>query len=251
MVLCLSFALFACSSIAADDQVQALLDRAIQAMGGAKNLQKFTAASWKTTEKAYGPEGVATIVAECARRGSEQFRRDSEFALDDVRVRTSFVINGTEGWVRTRSGEVVAIADEADLAETKTNSLYLSWITTLVPLKGKEFKLSTGGELKVADRLASCVLVSRDGYRDVMLCFDTETGLLVRSEMPIKVQSGSEQELGKVLIQEKLYSDFQETDGVRWAKRIDTRLDGKLRNETEILEFKPHEKMDDALFARP
>ena len=251
VVLSLSVALLVCSSIAAEEQVVALLDKAIKAMGGAEHLTKFKAASWKTNEKAYGPEGIATVVAECARQGSEQFRRDVEFALDDVRVKTTFVINGTEGWIRNRHGKVVAIAEEADLAETKTNSVYLSWITTLVPLKGKEFKLSPGGELKVGDRITSCMLVSRDRYRDVMLCFDKETGLLLRSEMPVKVQSGSEQELGKILIEEKLYSDYREIDGVRWAKRITTKIDGKLRSETDIVEFKPHEKLDDAVFAKP
>src|SRR5438445_204089 len=83
-----------------------------------------------------------------------------------------------------------------ELAETKTNYLYLSWIRTLVPLKDKAFKLSPGGELKAGDRAAVCLLVSREGYRDALLCFDKETGLLVKSEMPIKVVRGSEQEIG-------------------------------------------------------
>ena len=251
VVLCLSVALLVRSSIPAEDQVQALLDRAIRAMGGAENLTKFKAASWKTNEKAYGPEGIATVVAECARQGSEQFRRDAEFALDDVRVKTTFVINVTEIWVRNRNGEVVAIAQEADLGETKTNSLYLSWIATLVPLKDKGFKLSPAGELKVGDRATWCLLVSREGQRAVMLCFDKETGLLLRSEMPVKVQTGTEQEIGKVLIEEKLYSDYQEVDGVRWAKRIVTKIDGMVRNETDIVEFKPQEKLDDTIFAKP
>ena len=250
-VLCLTVSLFVRSSVAAEDQVQALLDKAIVAMGGAENLTKFKAASWKTDEKAFGPEGIARVVAECARQGSEQFRRDVEFALDDVRVRTTFVINGTEGWVRNRNGEVVAIAQEADLAEIKTNSVYHSWITTLVPLKGKGIKLSPGGELKVGDRTTLCLLVSRDGHRDVMLCFDKETDLLLRSESPVKLQAGSEQELGKILIEERLYSDYREIDGVRWAKKIITKVDGKVRNETDIVEFKPHEKLDEAIFAKP
>jgi len=251
VVLSLSVGLLVRGSIAADDQVAAVLDKAIEGTGGSENLAKFKAASWKTNEKAYGPEGIAMVAAECARQGSEQFRRSVEFALDDVRVKTTFVINRTEGWVRNRQGEVVSIAEETDLAEAKTNSVYLSWVTTLVPLKAKEFKLSPGGELKVGDRVTSCLLISRAGYHDVMLCFDKETGLLVRSERPLKVQSGSEQELGKVLIEEKLYTDYQETDGLRWAKRIITKIDGKLRNETEIVEFKPHEKLDDAIFAKP
>src|SRR5262245_20315960 len=250
-ILCLSVAIFVRGSIAAEDQALALLDKAIRARGGEENLAKFKAASWRTREKAHGSEGIATVSAKCFRHGSEQFRRDAEFALDDIRVNTSLVIDGTEGWVRTRNGDVVKITDEADLVETKSNSLYLSWITTLAPLKSKEFKLSPGGELKVADRVTSCLLVSREGCRDVLLCFDKESGLLVRSELPLKVQSGSEQELGKVLIEEKLFSDYRETDGVRWAARIITKLDGKLRNEMEIVEFKPLEKLDDAVFAKP
>jgi hypothetical protein len=69
--------------------------------------------------------------------------------------------------------------------------------------------------------------------------------------MPVKVQSGGEQDLDKVLIEEKFYSSYQETDRVRWAGQITTRLDGKLRNETDIVEFKPHEKLDNAVFAKP
>src|SRR5262245_26680190 len=251
VVLSLSVVFLFRSSIAAEGQVAEVLDKAIEAIGGSETLAKFKAACWETNEKSYGPDGTGTFAAEYARQGSEQFHRSMKFALDDGRVTNALVINGAEGWVRNRLGAVVAITERTSLAEAKTNSIYLSWITTLIPLKGKEFKLSSGGELKLGDRVASCLLISHDGYHDVLLCFDKETGLLARSERPIKVQSGSPQEIGKVLIEEKLYTDYQTTDGVRWARRIITKIDGKVRNETEVLEFKFHEKLDDAVFAKP
>jgi hypothetical protein len=249
---CIFLTIFVGGFTSAQDQSgpRELLEKAMKAMGGEEKLTKFKAASWKFRGKGYGPEGVATTVGECFRHGADQYRCDAEWEFEGKRVKFTEVINRNDGWVRNTAG-TFAIGEEEEFSEIKTQQLYLRWLTTLVPLKDKLFTLSSGGELKVGDRMTSCLLVSREGYRDVLLCFDKESCLLIRSEMPVKVQRGSDAEIGKLLIQETYFSDYKEAETVRYASKMTTKIDGKLRSEVEITEFKPHEMLSEIHFAKP
>ncbi len=251
-VVLLSVSLSLSGPALADDQSdpRMVLAKAIKAMGGEATLAKFKAASWKFTSKGHGPEGIATSVGECFRQGGDQYNCNWEWQFGDRRLQFAEVINGKQGWIHTPTG-TRSIAKEEEFTETKSERLYLRWITTLVPLKHKDFKLAPGGELRIGDRTTVGVLVSREGYRDAFLSFDKETGLLVKADIPIKVQRGSEPDIGKVLLQEHHYSNYKEAKGCRYAGRIVTKLDGKLQTEVQITEFTPYQMLDDSTFAKP
>jgi beta-lactamase regulating signal transducer with metallopeptidase domain len=230
---------------------RSILDKAIEAANGPEALKKLEKVSWKFTGKTHGSEGVASISGKCFRQGADQLRCETHWEFEDVRADSIEVINRSEGWVKNRTGQVVAWGDEESFAETKVNRLYLQWITTLVPLKDKAYKLSPAGETTISGRQARGILVHQEGYSDAVLHFDKATGLLVKSEMPVKVTRGADNELGKVLIQETFYDEYHEVDGVRVPSKITTHLDGRLRSTTSVMELKTHTELDASLFARP
>jgi beta-lactamase regulating signal transducer with metallopeptidase domain len=228
-----------------------VLNKGIEALNGEAALKRCEAISWRFTGKAYGPDGVASISGRCYRQGGDQFRCETVFELEAVRAESIEVINGSEGWVKGKAGQVVPIADEEDFAQTKVHRLYLSWITTLLPLKGKAYKISPAGELRIGDHQTTGILVFRRGYSDVVLYFDKETGLLAKSEMPVKVTRGAEHELGRVRVQETYFEEYGQSDGARYPCKIATYLDGKLRRRVEITELQTHHGLGSALFVKP
>jgi len=103
------------------------------------------------------------------------------------------------------------------------------------------------GEGGVYGREAVGLRVSRKGHRDVTLSFDKASGLLLRTECVVKdLDSG-----GRELVVETLYDDYRPVDGVQVAHRFTIRRDGRLYVQSEAVEVKVAEKLDDRLFARP
>jgi hypothetical protein len=89
-------------------------------------------------------------------------------------------------------------------------------VTSLVPLlKEKEYKLAPLDEVKVEGRPALGVKVSREGYPDVSLYFDKETGLLVKSGMRDKTAW-----MDKEGLQETVYQDYRELDFVSADEKV-------------------------------
>jgi hypothetical protein len=56
---------------------------------------------------------------------------------------------------------------------------------------------------------------------------------------------------GKLFVEEKEMSDYQDTEGYHWPKHVVAYRDGKRFLNKEVLEFKLLEKIDDGVFAPP
>jgi hypothetical protein len=165
-------------------------------------------------------------------------------SLEGTPTRLVWVLNGDKGWVKFNDN-VQAMNKEA-LAEER-EQYYAGWVATLLPLKDGTFELAPFGDSVVGDRPAVGVKVSQKGHRDVSLYFDKETGFLLKRESRIKDDRAS----GKEVVQEVLYSDFNESEGVRRPARITVKRDGKLYIEEVISEYKPIEKLAESTFAKP
>jgi hypothetical protein len=99
------------------------------------------------------------------------------------------VIKNDSGW--TKVNDIVIDLNGDQIAEAREQT-HGRWVTTLLPLLGPEYKLAGRGEVKVQDRPAYGVIVSRADRRDVQLFFDKETHLLVKTEQRVKDESGKE-----------------------------------------------------------
>jgi hypothetical protein len=114
------------------------------------------------------------------------------------------------------------------------------------PLKDKQFKLATIGEIKVEKRTALGVKVSSKGHRDVDLYFDKETGLLVKTEHIAKDDMS-----GQEVTEESFPSDYKDVQGTKQPMKFVVKRSGKLFMDGEATEVKMYEKLDASLFEKP
>ena len=131
-----------------------------------------------------------------------------------------------------------------ELAEAKEEA-YGEWVATLLPLMDKAFTLAPLGEIRVDQRPAAGVKVSRVGRRDVNLYFDKATGLLVKIEARVKDDDGQE------VTEETFLSDYRDVQGTKQAMKTTVKRDGKPYLESEVTECRLAEKLDDGVFAKP
>ena len=76
------------------------------------------------------------------------------------------------------------------------------------------------------------------------LYFDKDTGLLVKSEATRPFD-------GQDIVMSTVYSEYKETDGLKWPRRKVDYWDGKQVRESEITELRFLDKIDDSEFAKP
>jgi hypothetical protein len=222
----------------ADDRAEAraVIDRAIRATGGEEKLAKFKAQTWREKGKFYGLGDGLPYTGKSAVQFPDKFRMEIEGVF-------TIVLNGDKGWVQSQ-GETKEMTKE-QLASQK-EGLYGGWVSTLIPLKDRAFTLSPLAEVRVNNRPAVGVKVSRKGHKDVSLYFDKETGLLVKSEQ--RVHSA---EQDKEVLQESIYSDYKEVEGVKVPMKGTIKRDGKPYVEAENQDVKPAGKLDESVFAKP
>jgi hypothetical protein len=228
---------------------RALIDKAIQAQGGADKLARFHSAVLKGNGTYYGGsnEGKGIeFTGVWTAQGSDKMRMHLTLKTAAADLSRITVVNGAKGW--TKFGKDPASPMPKDELAEERERTYATWVATLVPLKDKAFELKPAAEAKVGGRAAQGVRVSRKGHRDITLYFDKDSGLLVKSEMMIKkVDDGSNAKLQ----QEVFYSDYKDFGGARWPSRVRILQGGKRFVEVNFTEAQAKEKLDDKVFAEP
>jgi outer membrane lipoprotein-sorting protein len=252
-LVCLAavLAVAACGTARADDQadLRKVIDKAIKATGGEEKLAKYKAESFKMKGKFYGmgDEGIE-YTGEWQVQPPDKFRVqvDGEVGGQKVNFFTQ-VVNGNKVWRKGFNEETQEVTDKDDLTEIK-EQFNAREVESLLPLvKGKEYQLASLGDVKVNDKPAVGIRVSRKGFRDVNLFFDKDKGLLVKVETIVKDQMTG----GKEQTQEETLSDFKEVNGITHPMKLAINRDGKKYVDGEITEIEFKEKLDDAVFAKP
>jgi outer membrane lipoprotein-sorting protein len=231
---------------AADDDaaVRALVDKAIKAHGGADNLAKVKAVILKGKGKVHVMDNDYEYTSTISIQHPDKIRFEMSFEVMGMAFTFLQVFDGAKGWVKLND-KTTEMGKEA--ATEAREQMHARQVTSLLPLRGKEYKLGTLGEAKVQDKEAVGVLVSRKDFRDVSLWFDKKTGLLLKSETRAKDLQVDNNEYAS----ETYYSDYKEKDGVQHAMKITIKRDGKAYVEAEATEIEVKDKLDAATFAKP
>jgi hypothetical protein len=227
----------------ADDAAEkAVVDKALQAMGGREKVAKFQAGTWKA--KLEHDEGGRKLMltSEGTWQGLDKMRLAGEIEVGGQNHRVVIVINGNQGWMK--KGDEVQDAPEDVLGVLKEAWYAMRMVHLLPALKDPAFQLAALGEADVNGRQAVGISVTREGHKPVNVHFDKENSLPVKSEVRLTDPQGKEITL------EYFYSDYQEADGVKHPRKIAVKADGK-DFTIEISEIKPKDKVDDVEFARP
>jgi hypothetical protein len=227
------------AALQADEQqhVRAIIARAIKAHGGAERLTQFPAQSWEESGVYYGlgesTPYKASIAAHYPRR-----------VKIDVENQFTAVVNGDHGWMAVQ-GKTRDLGK--DTLDDRLAEQYADWVTTLLPLREKRFKLALLDDALVESHPATGVRVSWKDHRGLTLYFDKASDLLVKSEQRVK----SQEQQGQEVTQEIILLDFEDVQGIKFPRKTVTRRNGKLFLETTRTELKRLEKLDDSLFVRP
>jgi hypothetical protein len=227
-----------------EKDLRAIIDKALEANGGADKLAKYPAHTSKANGKFYGMGEAIDFTMEIAVQ-EKQFRFGMDMRIMGFDLKVIAVVNGDKGWGKVNDDVKDMPADE--LAEHK-EQMHMQAVVSLLPLKNKDYKLAALGDVKVGEQLAIGVRVSKDGRRDVNLFFDKAKGQLVKSEYVIKdiVSSGD-----KEITQTNFYSDYKEFQGTRQPTRVLIERDGKKFVEAQMTEIQLSEKLDNSIFDRP
>jgi hypothetical protein len=232
--LTLAFAL--APAARAQDDARTIIEKAIQAHGGAAALDKYVAGRSKAKGKIVFRNTEYPYTAQTVFHLPDRIKVASEITAPGLRRNTVQILNG---------GKTAMFADglaqhlaPAQADEMKV-ALYVQNVTRLTPLlKDGRFKLAAAGEKAIDGRPTTGVRVSSDGQKDVRLYFDRGTGLLAAVERP-----GFDAQ-GKPTDQLEVYSDYRETGGLKHPGKTVILQSGKSYIESETVEFQPLEKVD-------
>lgn len=221
----------------------AILDKAIGALGGKDKLSKIKAATWKT-------KGTITLMGndnESAThvtvQGLDHFRQEFEGEFNGNKVKGVTVLAGDKGWRRFRDN--TQEIDQDRLANEK-RTVYLAVIPiTILPLKGEQFKVETIGEETVAGKSAVGIKAVGPEGKEFSLFFDKESGLPVKLVAKVMGFGGNE------FTQETTFGDYKEMGGIKKATKIQATRDGEKFLDQHITEFKILNKVDPKTFTEP
>ncbi len=229
---------------AQDDDLKAVLKKAIAAHGGEKNLTKFNGAisKFKGTIEVMGKS--RDITGENTFQKPDKLKVDLTVDIDGMVIPVVVVFDGKKMW-RSINGTVAEVKDEQALAEMR-ESLLVEGANSLSDFLKAPYELNSLGEVKVKDMPAIGIRVSKKGQRDISFFFDKKTHLIVKTEMRVH-----DQDSGQEVTQEKYLVAYKDMDGLKTAARVIIHKDGKAFMDIQVTESKVYEKLDDATFKMP
>lgn len=231
-------------SLSAAEGPSALLDKAIEAHGGAQALgQHKNKATYTKSRGTIEEAETIPFVEETFGQPPDKAKKVTELSIKGQPTVFMMVFNGERAWLRF-GGEVreASPAEREGYGEGRTHGDALDF----VKLKQRLSDLTPLSAIEVNGRPAAGLQVDTQGHRDVQLYFDKESGFLVKTRTWKKYAT-----TGQTFAEEKVFSDYQDTQGYKWPKRVVAYRDGKRFLTKEVLEFKLVDRHDDSLFARP
>lgn len=214
-----------------------MIDKAIVAAGGKEKLSKLNAQTWKSKITVY------SIVGNSEQEGVYSVEWPNKFR-SEIKDAYTLVRNGDEAWIKQGEELEELVGDRLLFLK---EDLYVNWLRTLVPLRGKEFRYRPVPSIEVDEKPTVGVRVSSKGHRDVVFLFDKQTYLVVKVESKSRGM-GVDGELANI---ETYYSDYQEVAGTKVPTRVKVYRDGELFMEIENSEIVRKEKFAPAVFSKP
>lgn len=221
----------------------AILDKAIKALGGEEKLTKVKVISWKTKGTVTFGGNDNEVTTQSTVQGFDHARLEFEGEFGGNPFKGVTVLAGDKGW-RDFGGNRTELDKDA-LANTKQTVYLILVPVTILPLKGKEFKVEAIGEEKVGDKPAAGIKATGPDGKELRLYFDKESGL------PVKMVAKVVGFMGDEFTQETTFNDYQEMGGIKKATKVQAKRDGEKFIDQQITEFKVLDEVDAKTFAEP
>jgi hypothetical protein len=223
-----------CASARADDP-NAVIEKAVKALGGREKLEKIHAAEAKTKGTLNIGGNESPLTAQTTSQGVDHYclRFEGKFGGGDIKGAT--VIAGAKGW--RKLGEEVMELDERTLKAEKWN-LYIQ-------LAGSNPTLLTRHGFKVVKADNGTVTAAGPDGKEFTIIYDKDTGLPTKLTATVMGFNGEE------VKQETTYADYKDFGGIKRATKTESKRDGEPFLKQELLEFKVLDKVDPKTFEEP
>lgn len=221
-----------------DKNAQAILEKAIKALGGQDKLSQIKAATWqiqgKITSNGNDSEYTSTLTVQ----GLDRFRATFESEFNGRKFKIVTVLAGAKGW--RKAGVRKMEIGKSELADQR-RAVYLELVPMFpVSLQDKGFKIAAGGETKIGDKPSIGLKVTGPEGKDFHLYFSKDSGL------PIMLTAKM---IG--FTEETTFADYKEFAGIKIATKVVSKRDGEKFMQSQITEFKVLDKVDPKTFEEP
>jgi hypothetical protein len=239
-LLALTLTISTAASTRADDAVRDLVDKAIQAHGGAATIDKYPAGRAKAKGTIILQGAEYPFLLERVYQMPGKLRITSEMEIQRIKRPVTCVVNGNA--VAELAGGLAQEMPKSQVTELRTAAYVLN-LTRLTPLlKDKKLELSSAGEREIDKRPVVGISVSSDGHKEVRLYFDKETQLLAA------VERSDFDDRGRTVEHLEVYSKYRQAAGLKYPTKTLIKQGGKRYVESETTEFTPLTKIDSREF---
>lgn len=210
-----------------------VVEKYIQAIGGREPLKKQKSRYQAATVE-LSPMGLKGTVETFARSDDRLLVKTTLAGIGDILVG----FDGQKAWTANPI-QGNRVQEGKELLQTKRTALFAREVAfdklyTAMRVRGVE---------PIGERKAYVIVASTDGLPDDVLYFDTETGLMLRSDS-ITIAPEGEQAITS------FYDDYREVEGTKSPFKIRAKTPAFEIN-TVITEIKYNIPMDDAKFTQP
>ena len=228
-----------------DPEAKKVIEKAIDAVGGAAALEKYPASNAKIKGEmtAFGLD--IPFEGDLVAQRPDKARLAMTATVQGTKIEVVQVVNGNK--VKTTGGnENPSAAEKEELRQVPV----LAEVSALTPLlKGDKFTVKAEKDEVVGDAPASVILVTAKGLNDVRLFFDKKTGLPIKTvRKSISPAAAPGAEATKVT-EEMILSDYKEVQGIKSPFKTVVTHDGKKFMTMTVTELKYMEKADAKAFA--
>lgn len=223
---------------------KAALEKGLKALGGAENVAKFKGATMKMKGTFHGMGMALPYTGTWTIAPPDRMRFTINSEAGGQQITFTRVFNRDKGWSNV-AGMTTDMSKE-EVAEMR-HELYAFRALLLLPLvTDPGYTLSSLGEMEVEKKPAVGVRVTHKGQRDLNIYLDKESGLPVRLERQVLDEAS-----GKEVMQEELYSEYKEIEGVKQSMKMLVKREGKVYVDGQATEFKVENNLDDSHFGKP
>jgi hypothetical protein len=186
------------------DAPQGVIDKAIQARGGEKQLPQVVAIETKVRGRIFRDPVSYPFTTTILSQLPDQYKHVMDYQKDNETIRQTQIFTGTNVWLKAR-GELQPLDEK--LIDALRRGRYAERLTNLTLLKDKAYQIKSLGDSKAYDHDVTGIEVTGTNKIPVKLFFDKATGLLVKTEH----RQMDPQSLEEVL-QTTYYSDYRIPD---------------------------------------
>jgi hypothetical protein len=240
---------FAAAGVAAaDEKAEAVVKKAIEAHGGADNLNKYKAAKF-TMKGEISVLGMdLDFTGDIAYSLPDRFRLNMTMDVMCMKMVIHQVVKGDKVKNSVKVGDTaVAIDDDKEKEELKAAAAFQEAEQLTPLLDPKKFDIKAADDEDVDGKKAAVIKVkSKAVDKEMTICFDKTTGLIVKTAH--KGLGPGEGGQSVEVFEESYPSEYKKVNGLQVPTKIVLNHDGKKFMTATMSDYEILEKLDDKEF---